>query len=376
MRAAMVAVLLAACLQTAPAQAESSFRDVWNDALPLLTEGAELIASGKELGERTLSDVLTFREARFPRILDECFTILADSSLTDLLHRQDSVAAMVAEKKAKIVELKTKSVAAPETSWNPLAHTQQSLQNDIAELQNEIAQLQSDLEQEKEAVRLRLQDNGILLSREQFEQLLTVVDAPDRAAVLAVAENLKRIHQEICAKIIEPDSPVEMLQTYTGVYMMGLGVYMHAIQGALAQIEECYLPRLQAIRGENEVRYKEARQLTRQKLSAHDEEIVRRNMASQRRITEVLDLYEKYLNRQASQLRGLYQTTQQSFRVAVNTYHTVKVSTELLNMIRASEEDFSEVLHFRPLELSLLYDDRLAAEFAAVTGKLRGNSEL
>ncbi|HIU17021.1 MAG TPA: hypothetical protein IAB01_01070, partial [Candidatus Avidesulfovibrio excrementigallinarum] len=128
MRAAMVAVLLAACLQTAPAQAESSFRDVWNDALPLLTEGAELIASGKELGERTLSDVLTFREARFPRILDECFTILADSSLTDLLHRQDSVAAMVAEKKAKIVELKTKSVAAPETSWNPLAHTQQSLQ--------------------------------------------------------------------------------------------------------------------------------------------------------------------------------------------------------------------------------------------------------
>ena len=107
MKAAIAAVLLAVCLQTAPAHAERSFSELWNDSIPLLTEGAELIASGKELSERSLSEVLTFRDARFPRILDECFTILAGSSLTDLLHRQSAVAAEIAEKKADIVELKT-----------------------------------------------------------------------------------------------------------------------------------------------------------------------------------------------------------------------------------------------------------------------------
>ncbi len=374
MKAAIAAVLLAVCLQTAPAHAERSFSELWNDSIPLLTEGAELIASGKELSERSLSEVLTFRDARFPRILDECFTILAGSSLTDLLHRQSAVAAEIAEKKADIVELKTKSVAAPEASWNPLAHTQESIQRDIAKLQDEIARLQSAFEQEKETVYLRMREKGIALSREQFDQLLAIVDAPEKASVMGVAENLKRIHQEICVKIAEPDSPVEMLQTYTGVYMMGLGVYLYALENAVEQVEGQYLPRLQALREENEANYQKARQLAAQDLSPHDAEIVRRNILSQKRVTEVLNLYEKYLDREVRQLRALYQKTQQSFNVAVNTYHTVKVSTELLNLIRASEEGFFSLVTFQPPELSLLYDERLAAEFAAVTGKLRGQS--
>ena len=374
MKAAIAAVLLAVCLQAAPAHAERSFSELWNDSIPLLTEGAELIASGKELSERSLSEVLTFRDARFPRILDECFTILAGSSLTDLLHRQSAVAAEIAEKKADIVELKTKSVAAPEASWNPLAHTQESIQRDIAKLQDEIARLQSAFEQEKETVYLRMREKGIALSREQFDQLLAIVDAPEKASVMGVAENLKRIHQEICVKIAEPDSPVEMLQTYTGVYMMGLGVYLYALENAVEQVEGQYLPRLQALREENEANYQKARQLAAQDLSPHDAEIVRRNILSQKRVTEVLNLYEKYLDREVRQLRALYQKTQQSFNVAVNTYHTVKVSTELLNLIRASEEGFFSLVTFQPPELSLLYDERLAAEFAAVTGKLRGQS--
>ena len=372
MKAVIFAALLTVCLQTAPVHAEMSFKEIWNDTIPLLTEGAEMIASGKKLDERSLSDVLTFRDAKFPRILEECFTILAESSLTDLVRKQDEVAASVAKKKAKIVELKTKSVAAPETSWNPLAHTQESIRSDIAALQDEIVRLQASLEQEKEAVHQRLREGGLLLSREQFDQLLAIADVSERAAVMAVAENLKRIHQEICAKIAEPDSPVEMLQTYTGIYMMGLGVYRYALESAIAQVEGQYMPRLKRLREENEANYQRARQLAARDLSSHDAEIVRRNMLSQKRVTDVLNLYERYLNRELSQLRALGQRTERSFDVAVNTYHTVKVSTELLNMIRASEEDVSSLLNFQPPELSLLYDMRLSAEFAAVTGRLRG----
>ena len=376
MRSAILAIGLVICLQTVSAHAETSFREMWDDTVPLLTEGAELIASGKELGERSLSEVLTFRDARFPRILEECFTILAESSLVDLLHKQDAVAAKVARNKAKIVELKTKSVAAPESSWNPLAHTQASIRSDIAELQDEITQLQRGLEEEREAVYRRMQEKGIALSREQFDQLLAIVDAPERASIMAVAENLKRMHQEICAKIAEPDSPVEMLQTYTGVYMMGLGVYLYALETAIAELEGQYMPRLKALREENEVNYQKAKQLAAQDLSPHDAEIVRRNMLSQQRVTDVLNLYERYLNSEARQLRLLHQKTQQSFGVAVNTYHTVKVSTELLSMIRTSEDGFFSLSRFQPPELSLLYDERLAAEFATVTEKLRGQGEL
>lgn len=156
--------------------------------------------------------------------------------------------------------------------------------------------------------------------------------------------------------------------------MMGLGVYLYALENAVEQVEGQYLPRLQALREENEANYQKARQLAAQDLSPHDAEIVRRNILSQKRVTEVLNLYEKYLDREVRQLRALYQKTQQSFNVAVNTYHTVKVSTELLNLIRASEEGFFSLVTFQPPELSLLYDERLAAEFAAVTGKLRGQS--
>ena len=57
--------------------------------------------------------------------------------------------------------------------------------------------------------------------------------------------------------------------------------------------------------------------------------------------------------------------------MAVNTYRTVRTSTELLGLMKRSEADFSEIFKFQPPALSLLYDERLRQEFESITERLR-----
>ena len=96
-------------------------------------------------------------------------------------------------------------------------------------------------------------------------------------------------------------------------------------------------------------------------------------MASQKRMIEVVDLYSRYLNSQKKRLSSLYQDMEKRYQVAVNTYHTIRLGTELLGLIRNTQTDFSRIFTFRPPELMLLHDDRFSREFAEVTANLRGN---
>ena len=82
MRPALL-LLLAILLHAQPAFAAQTFVDIWDDAVPLLHDGVDIIASGEDPSERSWAEVLTFRDPKFQRIVSECFAILADSQALD-----------------------------------------------------------------------------------------------------------------------------------------------------------------------------------------------------------------------------------------------------------------------------------------------------
>lgn len=366
----LLLLLLALLLHAQPALAARSFVDIWDDAVPLLHEGVDIVASGEDPSERSWSEVLTFRDPKFQRIVAECFTILADSQALDLITGRDAARKEIAAKRKKIAALQQELVSAPNEHWNPLKATRASLQEDIEGLRNDIQSLERNLEADKERIFADIAARGLPVSREQLETMLSAADGKDTASIMAVAENISAIQRSIENQLAAPDASVELLQTYTGIYMMCNKVYVYALQQALGQIDGRYLERLGKIRAEAAKLQKNARSLLSGAEEA-DRKILEVNIAANQRTLDAVDLYNQYLNRQKKHLQQLLQRAEKSFDVAVNTYRTVKTSSDLLGMMQSSEADFSRIFAFQPPDLSLLYDARLRQEFDDITSRLR-----
>ena len=369
MRPALL-LLLAILLHVQPVSAARSFVDIWDDAVPLLHEGVDIIASGEDPSERSWAEVLTFRDPKFQRIVSECFAILADSQALDLIASRDAARDEIAAKRQKIAALQQELVSAPSSHWNPLKATRSSLQEDIAGLRKEIADLEHGLEADKERIFAEISARGLPVSREQLETMLSAADGKDTASIMAVAENISAIQRSIESQLAAPDASVELLQTYTGIYMMCNKVYVYALQQALQQIDSRYLDRLGKIRKEAAQLQEHARSLL-SGAEETDRKILEVNIAANQRTLDAVDLYNQYLSRQKKHLQQLLQRAEKSFKVAVNTYRTVKTSSDLLGMMHTSEADFSRIFAFQPPDLSLLYDARLRQEFDDITSRLR-----
>ena len=178
-------LLLAILLHVQPVSAARSFVDIWDDAVPLLHEGVDIIASGEDPSERSWAEVLTFRDPKFQRIVSECFAILADSQALDLIASRDAARDEIAAKRQKIAALQQELVSAPSSHWNPLKATRSSLQEDIAGLRKEIADLEHGLEADKERIFAEISARGLPVSREQLETMLSAADGKDTASIMA-----------------------------------------------------------------------------------------------------------------------------------------------------------------------------------------------
>ena len=115
----------------------------------------------------------------------------------------------------------------------------------------------------------------------------------------------------------------------------------------------------------------DSRALSRQVHTPADKATLESNMASQKRMSEVINLYTRYLDSQKKNLLSLNRDMTKRYQVAENTYQTIRLSSELLSLLRNSQTDFSRIFAFQPPELQLLHDARFSREFAEVTANLR-----
>ena len=367
----VLACILGLWLAASPAFGASSPAEIQEEVFPKFDKGLEEMASRQNVDERSLVEKLTFRDPKFQRIIQDCFEIMADSSLVDLLSLQDEVNAEIREKQEKMGKLARESITAPSSSWNPLATTQESISRDITGLRQDIADLESSLEKEKSRVYNDMVQNGVPIERDQFEFMINAADAMETAKIMAVAENLKYMLQNMEEKVSDPNAPTELLKIYSGMYMMCHRVYMYAISFAVDQIDNIYKPRLSAMKEKNDKLIADSRALSRQVHTPADKATLESNMASQKRMSEVINLYTRYLDSQKKNLLSLNTDMTKRYQVAENTYQTIRLSSELLSLLRNSQTDFSRIFAFQPPELQLLHDARFSREFAEVTANLR-----
>ena len=114
---------------------------------------------------------------------------------------------------------------------------------------------------------------------------------------------------------------------------------------------------------------READELTRH--SAKTVEIAQNNLDINARTINLAQLYEDHLRERWAALDTIRREMRLNFALARNTFRTIKVGGELIDVIKAGQKDLESIFAFEPPQLEAFYDKELRREFDSLTARLK-----
>ena len=349
-----------------------TFAAFWKRVSPRLQEGVSYIDRHEDEGlevEKTLLETITFRDPEITRIVDGCLKEFMHSDVLSLIDQVQRIEDGITARREQINVWKLSLIAAPATSLMPLRQTRASLNRRIARERKAIERDEARIDALKASTLEAMAARGLAMTPEQLDGLLYSAEGGDIAQVMAVAENIRAIEHSLSAELKGPDAGAEQVRAYTGYVMMCYRIYLAALDRAASTIRTVYLKRLEGIIAEATSQMMKADAL-RQSLGARSD-VAMNNLDLNARTIDLADLYEKHLNRRLEDLARLSAEMRINYELSRNTFRTVKLGGELVDVIRAGEKDLQSIFEFEPPRLEAFYDKKLREDFDAITARLK-----
>ena len=362
----------AALLLTSHTLAAKTFAAFWSRVSPKLAEGVGYFEKHDGAGleaDKTFLERITFRDAEITRIVDACLKDFLHSDVLQLIANVHRVEEGIVERQEQINAWKLASIAAPSTSLMPLKMTRAALGRRIEREREAIDTERKRIDTMKADTLKRLEADGIAMTREQLDGILYSAEGSELAQIMAVAENIKAVEANLSASLKGPDAGPEQIKAYTGFLMMSYRVYIEVIARAMTKIENVYLTELAAIADEADTMMREAHELSQR--SAKTVEIAQNNLDINARTITLAQLYEDHLKARWVALDTLKREMKLNFELARNTFRTIKVGGELIDVIKAGDKDLESIFNFEPPKLEAFYDKELRREFDSLTARLK-----
>ncbi len=352
--------------------AARTFEAFWKKVSPKLAEGVDYVDSheGDVLhADKTFLEIITLRDAEITRIVNACLKDFMSGKITEALSRVNRIEDRLNERREQINAWKLALISAPATSLLPLRLTRKRLEGRIAREKKAIEADEATIAQIKTEALADFKAAGVELTPEQLDGLLYSAEGSDIARVMAAADNIRSIEKRLSDLLAKTDATAAEAKTYTGFLMMCYRIYLEAVERALVAVDKNYLVKLKAVK---ESAGEQLLQADRLIGKAHKtSRAAKTNRELNARTIEMAELYEAHLINRREELRHLREEMLINFELAVNTFRTVKVGAELVDVMKTSENDLKSVFEFEAPQFSAFYDKNLRGEFDSMTRKLK-----
>ena len=224
-----------------------------------------------------------------------------------------------------------------------------------------------------ENFRKRMNLYGMDLDFDQAEVLLTRIDSTDIVKLSTVFSVIQMLTKQLALAKTSSVENIEITKKYYGAYIGLLEIQELVQTEYLDQIDSKYLPGITSIRS------KTVDLLNRTKSaasSASNEHLqsYQVNISSQEYTIEVTEKYEEILSSNKLKIESARSLVRQLIALAENTLQTVKVSADLVSLIKKSETMFDQVIELQAPDLLPFESAELRKEFENVTMKIRSSS--
>lgn len=342
---------------------------VWSRVIPELEKIRELEDRHDQLpGWHPWRTTKKKNQERIDAVLDEVVGILGISPVRNLREEIAGLEQATRDDEAAIAALKERRISAPEESL--FGATVERIDEQIAELQETIAARQGRIEAKRQGFREQVATLGLDLTPEQTDFLLATVVGDTILDLCVAFYNVRLITNQLAQLTAESLETLEIARRYYGMYAVLLKSVVAVYDAALEQIEEEYLVELNAVMERTEALMEQTRGLMRGADRVH-RSALEGNLRAQEFALEAAGTYREYLLQQERDLRLARRQVEQNVVIAGNTYETVKISGDLLRVMRASDELFELLVELNVPELKPFKNLELRREFEKLTDRLR-----
>jgi hypothetical protein len=349
---------------------DQDFARVWDDVVPTLDSALILEEHHAELpATRWIgTDQRSNREA-INALLDDAVRILSISPVQNERARIQALEAEIERARITIAEARQKRITAPTQS--ALKTTIADYDRQIESAERDIERLTDELSALKQAFAAQLRSMGLELADDQVEFLLSTVVGDNMVELGILFDNVKAITLQLESLVAESGEDLQSARRYYGLYV----VLLQALNRMHVQIEEAigeqYVPQINAIIARAQALSTETRRLQRESPKRH--ELLAANLAAQQLTIRAAEVYRQYLQDQAKQVKAARVELESDIAAAWNTYETVRVSGELVSLVRSSQQLLEGLMNRQVPTLRPFENLEMQRELQKLTEQLRGS---
>jgi hypothetical protein len=347
---------------------QDSFAAVWEGIVPNLQAILALEERHDRLPDSAwLGDDKASNEADINRLLDESIEILVQSNAQRYREKIRELEARAREAHERIAEYRRERVTAPAKGvWRSTA---EDYDRRIAELNATIAEYDRELEGLKADFVREIQGSHVDLSDEQLDFLLSTVVGDDLIQIGIAFDNIRTITGQLEQLLIDSQEDLTAARRYYGMYTVLLRILDRMHQRLVEDIDRRYVPEIAQIIERTKVLRDGTRILKQRQPPAS--QALTANMEAQELTLKAALRYRQYLLAQRAEVLAARQRLAGSLQVAFNTYETVKVSGDLVGLMRSSQKLLDVLASLQVPALRTFENLEMKREFERLTLRLK-----
>lgn len=357
-------------------EAQDDFSQVWQGVVPKLEQALDLSDQQAQLPENAWfgRDQVSNQQA-IDQLMDEAAALLSHAPAQRTRDRVRELEQAIRDTRSEIAQYRERQIAAPSDAV--LRKSAEDYDRAIQAATERLVTLQRELAETRQRFAEELKTIGLDLSAEQVEFLLSTVTGDDLIELGVAFDNVKALTGQLEQLMVQSQEDSASARRYYGMYVILLNVLAHMQEQLLVAVEERYLRDIDAIRSRTEQLMQETRSFNqRADLTAEAAATLRANLAAQELTLRTAGLYRDYLVAQARDVAAARERLQKDIAVATNTYETVKVSGELVQLLRTSQEALAVLLDRQVPVLRPFQNLEMQREFEQLTERLRAGETL
>ena len=161
---------------------------------------------------------------------------------------------------------------------------------------------------------------------------------------------------------------LDIAKRYYGMHVVLVKIMDRMQERFISEIDKQHIPRLQSYGKTAEENIRQALELIRKE--GGEEEILRSNIESNELTQRAAKLYTEYLLQNADLIRSENQQIKKNLATALNTYKTVKLSSDVSRLMKTGRQNFEALMQLQIPPLREFRNEMLRKEYQRMTTEL------
>lgn len=286
----------------------------------------------------------------------------------------------IASEQNRIAELRERRMFAPDTDASTLsrftptdtlrsmtASTRGDYDRLIEAREANIEAYEEELEGLKHGMSDSLAAIGLEMPPDQLELWLSSAIGDDVVSMGVVFRSIRTITQRLEELTRESGENLAVASRYYGMVVMLHRLVVSMQEGFVEKVDDEILPHLQAYRDEADEIIEESRELIR---SGGNRVGLESNIAANELTKRAIDLYLRIVTSQREKVAEALEISEREHQVAINTYRTVRLSSNVADLIRDGLGTFEALSDLQVPETAEFQNEEIRKEFRLLTERL------